>query len=285
MNIIVLLGVIGGGALLGLVVFEILYHFLANPEDKLEYAKQKAEKKSERDAKRAERAKKKEARSIHKSRNKNALELRTQIALVVNRIVTKGSNLSYSQESFLKRVFINKNSSGGWSISPEILPRELRYKAETEEEKCSREKINQERMLEYNRSTVWSMSHRDYDELTLNPPHSEEYHLVDKYLRAKYVSDEDLDNVSYLASLQIECYMPSFVSMLVLYLNEPTEEIANKIGQTLIEVSLDTLLPILAIKKEEIEIDKTVKKQFITNITTELEEDMEIYRKNKIKIK
>lgn len=285
MDIIVPLGVIGVGALLGLVVFEIFYHFLANPEDKLEYAKQKAEKKAERDAKRAERAEKRKEIATKKSRNQNALELRKNISTVVEKFY-KSHVFSGTRIDFLRSIFLEKGAMylGRSGLKAEnLLPDDLLYVKETDEERVLREKANEAR---YNAFLKESPRLGYYRENTsyadLEPDFSEAYDLFD-FFNEKYISDRDLEEISYLVALKLECYMPSFTSALVLYQSEPTTKLAEKLIETLVEVSIDTVLPLLAIKKEEVEINKTVKEQLLTNVKSELDEDMELYRKTKIK--
>ena len=286
MNIIVPLGVIGGGALLGLVVFEVLYHFLANPEDKLEYAKQKAEKKAERDAKRAERAEKRKEIATKKSRNQNALELRKNISTEVEKFY-KGYAFSGTQIDFLRSIFIEKGAMylGRSGLKAEnLLPDDLLYVQETDEERALREKTNEEReeaFLKTSPRLGYYREHTPYAEL--KPAFSETYDLFDNFFNEKYISERELEEISYLVSLKLECYMPSFTSALALYLSEPTTELAENLIDTLVEVSIDTVLPLLAVKKEEVEINKTVKEQLLTNVKSELEEDRELYRKTKIK--
>lgn len=286
MNIIVPLGVIGGGALLGLVVFEVLYHFLANPEDKLEYAKQKAEKKAERDAKRAERAEKRKEIATKKSRNQNALELRKNISTEVEKFY-KGYAFSGTQIDFLRSIFIEKGAMylGRSGLKAEnLLPDDLLYVQETDEERALREKTNEEReeaFLKTSPRLGYYREHTRYAEL--KPAFSEAYDLFENFFNEEYISDRDLEEISYLVALKLECYMPSFTSALVLYQSEPTTKLAEKLIETLVEVSIDTVLPLLAIKKEEVEINKTVKEQLLTNVKSELDEDMELYRKTKVK--
>lgn len=286
MNIIVPLGVIGGGALLGLVVFEVLYHFLANPEDKLEYAKQKAEKKAERDAKRAERAEKKKEIATKKSRNQNALELRKNISTVVGKFYSN-SSFSSTRVDFLRSIFIEKGAMylGRSGLKAEnLLPDNLLYVKETDEERALREKTNEEReeaFLKTSPRLGYYREHTRYAEL--KPAFSETYDLFENFFNEKYLSERELEEISYLVALKLECYMPSFTSALALYLSEPTTELADNLIDTLVEVSIDTVLPLLAVKKEELEINKTVKEQLLTNVKSELEEDRELYRKTKIK--
>lgn len=290
MNIIVPLGVIGGGALLGLVVFEVLYHFLANPEDKLEYAKQKAEKKAERDAKRAERAEKRKEIATKKSRNQNALELRKNISTVVEKFY-KSYAFSGTRIDFLRSIFIEKGAMylGRSGLKAEnLLPDDLLYVQETDGERVLREKTNKARyeafLKESPRLGYYRESLReDTPYADLKPAFSEAYDLFENFFNEKYISERELEEISYLVALKLECYMPSFTSALALYLSEPTTKLAEKLIETLVEVSIDTVLPLLAIKKEEVEINKTVKEQLLTNVKSELDEDMELYRKTKIK--
>lgn len=280
MNIIVPLGVIGGGALLGLVVFEVLYHFLANPEDKLEYAKQKAEKKAERDAKRAERAEKRKEIATKKSRNQNALELRKNISIVVEKFY-KGSTFNGTRVNFLRSIFIEQGAVylGRYGLTAKnLLPDNLLYAQETDEERVLRVKKNEERDRAYLKTYG---EHDPYGQT--KPPFSEAYDLFENFFNEKYISERELEEISYLVALKLECYMPSFTSALTLYLSEPTTELAENLIDTLVEVSIDTVLPLLAVKKEEVEINKTVKEQLLTNVKSELEEDRELYRKTKIK--
>lgn len=286
MNIIVPLGVIGGGALLGLVVFEILYHFLANPEDKLEYAKQKAEKKAERDAKRAERAEKRKEIATKKSRNQNALELRKNISTVVEHFY-KGYAFSGTRVDFLRSIFIEKGAMylGRSGLKAKnLLPDNLLYVKETDEERALREKTNEERNEAFLKESPRLGYYRENTSYAdLKPAFSEVYDLFENFFNEEYISERELEEISYLVSLKLECYMPSFTSALALYLSEPTTKLAEKLIETLVEVSIDTVLPLLAIKKEEVEINKTVKEQLLTNVKSELDEDMELYRKTKVK--
>ena len=286
MDIIVPLGVIGVGALLGLVVFEVFYHFLANPEDKLEYAKQKAEKKAERDAKRAERAEKRKEIATKKSRNQNALELRKNISTVVEHFY-KGYAFSGTRVDFLRSIFIEKGAMylGRSGLKAKnLLPDNLLYVKETDEERALREKTNEEREEAFLKTSTrlgYYREHTPYAEL--KPAFSEAYDLFENFFNEKYISERELEEISYLVALKLECYMPSFTSALTLYLSEPTTELAENLIDTLVEVSIDTVLPLLAVKKEEVEINKTVKEQLLTNVKSELEEDRELYRKTKIK--
>lgn len=286
MNIIVPLGVIGGGALLGLVVFEVLYHFLANPEDKLEYAKQKAEKKAERDAKRAERAEKRKEIATKKSRNQNALELRKNISTVVENFY-KGYAFSGTRVDFLRSIFIEKGAMylGRSGLKAKnLLPDNLLYVKETDEERALREKTNKERNEAFLKESPRLGYYRENTSYAdLKPAFSEAHDLFENFFNEEYISERELEEISYLVALKLECYMPSFTSALALYLSEPTTKLAEKLIETLVEVSIDTVLPLLAVKKEEVEINKTVKEQLLTNVNSELEEDMEFYRKTKIK--
>lgn len=195
-----------------------------------------------------------------KGRNKEAMALRDDVV-----------NFIDSTRNTLTQLWVYESGTNGLGISGYGRRRE--YKAALQEI-----------------SAIVFLLKTNFDSVTKrlefgNMP-KEKVELFQAYFDSNNFTGEELEEISYLVLLKIYTFFPSFIDCLVIFQDDsnPTDlrdKTRESMWDTLNEVTIDTLVPILEIKKENKEIERTVYEKQLDSLKESIELDREVYNRYK----